>query len=269
VKALATIGVGPMRPVLDIALESFRPYAERHGYDLVIGSGDSEGRPLAWGKVLLLQRLLDSYEEVLWLDSDMVIVDNDLDLASVVPETAFQAMALQQEYDGAIIPNAGLWFVRARDEAREFLKEVWACERHIDGQGMWDNLAVLELLGYTTERPYRLTRPSRWTEGTHYLAPEWNCPAVGVRSPPGARIMHFFAMANEKRVRLMRLYMLNVEHADEGRGAPFVRSLEWALRRAELSLYFRRHGVAERREYVEGRFTTGGHSDVTSVGGGE
>lgn len=243
-----------MRPVLDIALESFRPYAERHGYDLIVGSGESDGRPPSWAKVLLLRRLLDSYDEVLWLDSDMVVVDGAINIASLVPEDSFQALCRYREAEGGMTPNAGLWFIRSRPAAREFLDAVW--EGHAHGEGLWENLAIFELLGYSTARPFRLIRPSAWSSGTHLLPEEWNYPMVDARSAPEARILHFLNMANEKRVRLMRLALLHASRRDVVGVAPkMAQRLEWALRRAELSVYFRRRGVKDRRRYTQERFT--------------
>jgi hypothetical protein len=244
-----------MRQVLDVALESFRPYAERHEYDLIVGSGESDGRPPSWAKVLLLRRLLDSYDEVLWLDSDMVVVDGAIDIATVVPEEAFQAMVCFREHDGGIMPNSGMWFLRACPTTREFLGALWACENH-DGNGLWENLAVLELLGYTTTRPFQFLQPTTWTSGTHMLPGEWNHPMVDARSAPGARILHFCFMSNEKRVRLMRLATLQATRRDRTGVATVIQDLEWALRRAELSAYVRRRGVSDRLSYTKTRLTS-------------
>ena len=71
-RALVSIGSGPMGPVLELAVQTFERYADRHGYDLVIGDGDSFGRPPSWAKIPLLRRLLDEYDEVLWIDSDEI-----------------------------------------------------------------------------------------------------------------------------------------------------------------------------------------------------
>jgi hypothetical protein len=254
-KALATIGTGPMRPVLDVALESFRPYAERHDYDVVVGSGESDGRPPSWAKVLLLRRLLESYDEVLWLDSDMVVVDGTTDVAALVPDGAFQALAWYREKEGAMTPNAGLWFVRSSPATEEFLEAVWECG-DVPESGLWENLALFELLGYTTERPFRPVRPSRWTSGTHLLPDQWNYPMDHGRSASDARILHFLSMANEKRVRLMRLALLEASRPDRVGLVPKATwRLEWALRRAELSVYFRRRGMDDRRKYHQARFT--------------
>jgi hypothetical protein len=254
VKALATVGVGPMRPVLDVALESFRPYAQKHDYDLIVGSGQSDGRPPSWAKVLLVRRLLDSYDEVLWLDSDMVVVDDSIDLATLVPQDAFQAMVAVREHDGGIMPNAGLWFLRSCATTREFLGAVWERDNS-DKDALWENLAILQLLGYTTTRPFRLNEPTMWAAGTHLLPGEWNQPMMDARRAPGARILHFCFMSPEKRVRLMRLAMLQATRRSRVGIAPVIRDVEWALRRVELSAYVRRRGVTDRLRYAQTRFT--------------
>ena len=79
-----------MEEVLALASNTFREYAIRHGYEFVVGDNQAGGRPAAWGKVLLIRDLLDRYDEVLWIDSDAIILDGIVDIAGDVPEGAFQ-----------------------------------------------------------------------------------------------------------------------------------------------------------------------------------
>ena len=52
-----------MRPVLDESLHTFRRFGERHGYDVIVGGDEViEDRAPAWGKIVLLRRLLESYD---------------------------------------------------------------------------------------------------------------------------------------------------------------------------------------------------------------
>jgi hypothetical protein len=186
-----------MRPVLDLTLSTFRPYAEQHGYDLIIGSGDDAGRGPAWAKIVLLRRLLASYDEVLWMDSDILILDSSLDLADAVPEDCFQGLVEQIISDEERAINTGVWFVRSGDQAEAFLSATW--DNNATGeQGMWDNLQVLDLLGYSTFRPFRPLHHTRWRDGTALIDPEWNV----MREEKG-RFRHYSAMSNQERRFLM------------------------------------------------------------------
>ncbi len=250
-RAIATVGFGPMRPVLDLALESFRPYAERHGYDLVIGSGDAGGRPPAWAKVVLARRLLDSYESVLWLDSDLVIVDGGRDLAEDVPAGAFQAMVEWDGPDGERAPNTGVWFLRSTDTARAFLRAVWDADRYVHGTGMWENMAVIDLLGYSTARPYHRVAQSPWREGTWFLPAAWNARTRS--GQPGVRIEHYSAMQHEQRVRQMALANLRAELPASSGMRRLRVGAEIAARRVEAEVYRRRRAHRDHRRYFDER----------------
>jgi hypothetical protein len=221
-KVLATIGVGMMAPVLDATLPTFRKFASTHGYDLIIGDGHAAGRPPAWGKVSLCRRLLDSYEQVLWIDADAIILQTDRDIASEMPGDAFQAMVSHSTGWSQEAPNAGVWLLRGQ-RAAEFLDAVWAMDKYID-HNIWENGAVCELLGYSID-PYHRVQASPWMDGTVFLDETWNRHYLLVGLQQG-RIRHYAGMSNEFRRRRML-----IDRADlEGRRfEALVRRIEWRL----------------------------------------
>jgi hypothetical protein len=226
-KALATIGFGPMAPVLDVALKTFRSYASAHGYDLVIGDGSSNGRPPAWGKVSLLRHLLDTYEEVLWIDSDAIILDQSVDLRGLVPDDAFQAIVFHA-WNGQLAPNTGVWFIR-RDRGRAFLDAIWAMEQYID-HPIWENGAVCELLGFSID-PYQKVADTEWMAGTTVLDEEWNRHFQIAKFQPG-RIRHYAGMSNEFRRRRM---LIDLDDLSGRRIAAALRRLEWRARGSKIA----------------------------------
>jgi hypothetical protein len=105
VKALATIASGRHAELLRLSGPTFRAYADRHGYELVIGAGEMpEPRAGAWAKVPLIRRLLDTYELVLWVDVDAMILDGSVDVAELLDVDAFQGLVL----NGTSGPNTAL-----------------------------------------------------------------------------------------------------------------------------------------------------------------
>ena len=189
-----------MEPVLAQALRTFVPYAERHGYELRVGDGESGGRPAAWGKVLFLQRLLKEFDEVLWLDADIAIVDQSEDIARVVPPDAFQAF-VETKIGAELYVNSGVWLLRADERTFDFLQAVWDSTDYID-HIWWENAPIVLMLGYNLEaRPPRLA--TSWSAGTHLLPQEWNLQEhkQGLR---GARVRHYSARSNARRVRWIR-----------------------------------------------------------------
>lgn len=203
-RAVATIGSGPMAPVMEQALRTIRPFAERYGYELVIGDGDSAGRPPAWAKVLLLQRLIEQYEEVLWLDSDLVVLDASEDIARHVATDDFQALV----GEGRNL-NTGVWFMRSSPEAKQFLRAVWDSTQYIEHQ-IWENAAVMALLGWDPDTAAD-GAPTPWSEKTTTLPYTWNSVvfALGLRA---SRIRHYAATSNELRERWMRADADRVEN---------------------------------------------------------
>ena len=238
-RAIATIGTGPMEPVLCQALRTFVPYAQRHGYEIRIGTGESDGRPASWGKVLFLQRLLREYQEVLWLDADLAIVDASEDLADSVPPEAYQAF-VENRFENQVWVNAGVWYLRADERTDRFLEALWDSTEYID-HIWWENAPIVEMLGYTLggvgER-----RPSPWSDGTQILPPEWNVQVIPYGMPRTARIRHYAALTNDRREQWIRA------DADRASGNPawvLGAGRRWAVRHvptspSELSAKLRR-----------------------------
>jgi hypothetical protein len=194
-KAIASLGSGPHEPLLRLAARSFGPFARRHGYDLHLHTEAVEpGRPAPWSKVPILRDLLDRYEQVLWLDSDLIIVDPRED----VPAPGFMALVEHETKDGRM-PNSGVWALRASADMRRFLDAVWAQDDLVDHR-WWENAAICRLLGYTLD-PVAPGEPTEWLERTTFLDPRWNSiPDARARR---ARIRHYPGYAPRTRAAFM------------------------------------------------------------------
>jgi hypothetical protein len=199
-----------MQPVLRQALRTFLPYAGRFGYDIHIGTGESGGRHANWSKILLLQRLLDQYDEILWLDADVVILDSSLDLADSVDKEAYQAFAEWHMKDGSTGLNNGVWFLRSGSRARGFLQAVWDSTEFIDHPlltddghpSLRDNAAVISLLGRGWRDGGGLA-DSPWLPGTAFISQDWNMSAGEYGLRP-AKFRHYVAAPNAWRERWIR-----------------------------------------------------------------
>ena len=202
-KAIATFGTGPSRQTLEIALPTFLDYSERHGYELIIGDGDSAGRPVPWGKVPLLKRLLDVYDLVLWLDADTIILDGNVDIASVIPEDAYQAFTVCDAGERGMTPCTGVWVLRAGERTADFLSAVWDQVDLIE-HPQWEQAAVARLTGWTYDWPLKKVGPTEWEPGTHLLGEEWDMlPMFPVGYAPGF-IRHYGGMDYKRRNFEMR-----------------------------------------------------------------
>lgn len=209
-KAIATFGIGPHRELLALVMPTFIEYSARNDYDVIVGTGDSCGRPPSWGKVLLLQRLLGDYDFVLWLDADVVILDSSMDLERTVPESAFQALPLVGHgWNQGPYPNFGVWALRRSEMSHRFLSEVWAQDDLID-HANWEQAAALRTLGWL-EWPFRKVTPTRWDRGTYYLPEQWNMMPVHPIGYARGFFRHYGGMSNAQRLMEVRTDIAGLE----------------------------------------------------------
>ena len=133
-----------------------------------------------------------------------------------------------------------LWFLRSGDRSKAFLEAVW--NHTAEGEpGMWDNLQVLDLLGYTTVRPYRSERRTEWLDGTAFIDQTWNAMGGAV-----GNFRHYSAMPNEQRRRVMKRDLLRTDSPDNSRPA---RRIERLLRDVEQAVYVLTRRRKDARKY--------------------
>lgn len=218
-KAIITVGEGGFGEVLAATFPTFRDYADRFGYEIVVGAGAAaKGRPAAWAKVRLLQDALTRYDRVLWLDADVVILDPSTDIALELGDRHFQAL-VEEHYDAEHrYPNTGVWLVRRSQEAHDFLAAVWAQEEFID-HANWEQAAVATLLGYDLPPWTRdfhwagrcgRVRPSPFFAGTRWLSPRWNSLVVNPVERP--HIKHYAARSLDVRIAGIRADVASLSH---------------------------------------------------------
>jgi hypothetical protein len=201
-RALATIGSGPMEAVLALALPTFERYAQLHGYELVVGDGESLNRPPAWAKVCLLRRLLDEFDEVLWIDSDAIIMRDEIDLADEIDLDAYQAFSKGRGIHTESLLNSGVWYLRSCERSKDFIDAVWAQEHAIDHK-WWEQKAILDLLGF--DELGEVQGDSEWLMGTVWLHDAWNRCEYVVGISGDDRIRHYAGRSNDYRINRMKV----------------------------------------------------------------
>lgn len=186
-RVLTTFGFGPHAAFLHIAVPTFAKYASTHGYDLFVPARPPVGfdRPASWAKVLLVSSLLNrGYDEVLWIDSDVVVRRFDRDIADDCDEKPLH-MVVHETSDGSV-PNSGVWFVKRG--AEEFLSHVWGRTGSRRESGWWEQAAIIDCLGGDSNAE-KVSVPAGPLWGQ--LPYEWNPHAWDVRGiPNNARFFH-------------------------------------------------------------------------------
>ena len=226
-KAIATMATGPAAKLFAEAWPELSAYADRHGYDVVIGGAfEAAGRPPAWGKVQILLRLLDTFDLVVWLDADTLIINRGVDIATVLPGDAWQGFSVVPcNGDEGDSPCMGVWALRRSDDARRFLQAVWEQEDLIR-HPWWEQAAVMRLTGWTLDLPLRKTRDSEWDSGTYDLGPEWDRMTMYPDGWSPGYVRHYAGWPYPVRLFEMRTDLAGLER-DRSAG---IRKLRFALR---------------------------------------
>jgi hypothetical protein len=208
-KVVCSIGAGAHAELLALSGETFRIYADRHGYDVDLRTELLvEDRPASWSKVPLVRGLLERYDLVFWIDADAAIVDASRDVADEIGRrTRFAVVA--HEYEGQRIPNLGVMVLRRSRATFRFLDAVWARTEFVD-HVWWENAAALAELGYTVPadptvagaEPVRLVRPSPFHRRVQFLDPAWNSVLVHEADTP--RVRHYPGRSQEYRLEHLR-----------------------------------------------------------------
>lgn len=199
-KALTTFGLGPMAAMRDVALPTFARYAQSHGYDLFVPSGEqfaSMGRPLSWGKIPLIVSLLrGGYDAVLWIDADVAVVRYDKDILDDLPADAPMGLVVHRTEDGAV-PNCGVWLVRS--EACELLESLWPLNGFDRSSCWWEQAALIAALGGDPDAtPVAVPAGRAWAE----LPYEWNPHRRDSRGVSACRFFHATSFPDRRAAML-------------------------------------------------------------------
>ena len=199
-KVIASLGTGPQSRLLRLASRSFRRYAMRHGYELALSTETlDEARPAPWSKVLMLRNLAASFDALLWLDADLVVVDGSRDITAELEEDRFLYMVEHETKEGRM-PNSGVMLLRGGAETIEFLEEVYA-QTDLLHHRWWENAAICRLLGYKLD-PVELVEPTPLLrDHTRFISRRWNSiPDAPARQP---RIRHYPGYSMKVRAAFM------------------------------------------------------------------
>lgn len=186
-KTVVTFGVGPHEEYLKIAQPSFKAFADKHGYDLIIAQGIEPIKPASWYKVRILIEVLNDYDAALFLGADTVIVDGREDME--IPADAWQAMVYHHTGDGEV-PNADVWYVK--QAMTPILELMWEMSNNGWANApWWEQSALMYLMGYKQDvRPTYLKEKTELYNHTHILDSSWNVHKWDKPVPQHPRIQH-------------------------------------------------------------------------------
>jgi hypothetical protein len=200
-KAMLTFGTTPpYQAMLAVTMPGKLAYAMRHGYTIHDPSTQYRGPlPIGWWRNNIAMKLLQDYDQVLLLGADVLICDTTIDLATDVPATAWQAIALHGNE-----PNNDVWLLTPA-MLPVLSRIATQADNPLFSQHIWqDQAALMVEMGYSPHPPYALDRSNVLWENTFILDDCWNWHfSVPYHSQQIPRFRHAAAYPEESRAALL------------------------------------------------------------------
>ena len=178
--------------IASITTPLMEQYAARHGHSFEAYQYDAPQRPPSWQKLLCVAAELETSDEVLWLDTDVVIVDGTADIFKDILAGKKQAMVRHATNEGDV-PNAGVWYVN-----RSMLGTLMACamdDRFLHHR-WWEQAAMLTRMGFEESGGIcKHVFETPLYSDTHWLDESWNVwrgssPAIAPRFAHACGVTH-------------------------------------------------------------------------------
>jgi len=215
-KVIVTLAAGPHQAYLDMTRSRLIEYGDTHNYDVkVFNEVLTTDRPPAWSKILIIQKMLEAYDLVFWVDSDAVIVDTSTDILSEFDIKATELALVEHSYAEQTHANTGVMLVKRTENILQFLDLVWDQSDLID-HPWWDQAAILRCLGIDSAvHPIGQGNiASRIAIDVKFLDKKWN--AIRQDYPHGnVKIRHFAGEAHGLRKFLISSLSLDNEASQE------------------------------------------------------
>ena len=132
-------------------LRSLEIYCQRRGYDMIVEHGTmDDSLPPHFSKMLLLQKHMDKYDYVIWIDADIMIMNLKILVQDlIVKYMGTHDMMVSRDISGHI--NTGFWIVRTTEQSRHILGAVHKLPelryRGCEEQDVFNELYTRDLFG--------------------------------------------------------------------------------------------------------------------------
>jgi hypothetical protein len=148
-KVITSFGIGEHKNLLNICVSNLYTYAQKHNYDLFIPSelffnAETKKLPPAWWKIDIIQYLFNQYDQVLWIDADVLICEFEKDIADEIDISNDFGVVVHETPDGHI-PNSGVWFLN--NSSTNWLHKLKNFTNFRRSKCWWEQAALLYLIG--------------------------------------------------------------------------------------------------------------------------
>lgn len=152
-KVLVTLAAGKYVQLLEMSRITFRNYAKKWDYDYVeVTVSLDDSRPHAWTKLLAIRKLLDEYDFVFYVDSDALILRDDIDIEAIFREDFAWPVG---PLNGQDCPNAGIMAVRSSIATKKLFDLAYS-QTDLIFNGWWEQAALMRVLQYEDPRDHEV-----------------------------------------------------------------------------------------------------------------
>lgn len=191
-KVITSFGIGNHRRFLSLSIPTFYLYAQNHQYDIFLPnesffSENIKILPPSWWKIEIIQYLLEKYEQVLWLDADVVICQFEHDISDSLDKNTDFGVVVHETNDGSV-PNCGVWLLNRN--CLNWLDSLKSFSNFRRSQCWWEQAALLHILGINPDDQKIIlpeTYPIPWTKLDYIWNPHINDHR---KIPPDTRFFH-------------------------------------------------------------------------------
>jgi hypothetical protein len=141
----------------ELALVNHKNYCQQHGYNYISNTEIDRTIPACWSKIKGIIDAFDSFQWVLWADSDTLIANPELklenfldsrkEIISQCPEFYLRNLNLTPEQCLKAMPlNTGVFFIQNTPWSVNLLKKVYEKRPKNYGSEIWDGIGEQEAM---------------------------------------------------------------------------------------------------------------------------
>jgi lipopolysaccharide biosynthesis glycosyltransferase len=191
-KVITSFGFGEHKSLLHLSLPTLYDYAQQHQYDLFIPSefffnDETKKLPPAWWKIDIIQHLFNQYDQILWIDADVLICRFEKDIADDMDINNDFGVVVHETPDGQV-PNCGVWFLNK--SCINWLYKLKNFTNFRRSKYWWEQAALLHLIGVDPDAE-KIVLPNNYTVKWQSLDYSWNPHVHDHRNiPEDTRFFH-------------------------------------------------------------------------------
>ncbi len=131
------------KPLRELTWPTMQAWCDRHGYEFVTETVPDPSRPPSWSKIPLLQKHIDRFDWVFWIDADAVVFDQESPLDAYLDNEADLVMAA----DDVSTINCGVMLMRSCPAIKKMLELIWDAPPNQWHHAWWEQESLRRMIG--------------------------------------------------------------------------------------------------------------------------